>query len=177
MSRSSSPIKLFDLGHWTIGFICPGPGYIWCWNVRGFICSPLCPPWCFPWLLKKKKLFSSFFWMLQAILNKSWRQHPSKQQLYDHFSPIIKTIKVRWTRHAGDYWRSKDELISDIFLWTPSYGRAKEEPPARIYIQQLCANTRCNLEDLPGAMDDCGRGSRRFVLAARWWWWWWNGFI
>ena len=26
--------------------------------------------------------------------------------------------------------------------------------PARTYLQQLCANTGCSLEDLPGAMDD-----------------------
>ena len=26
--------------------------------------------------------------------------------------------------------------------------------PARTYIQQLCADTGCNLEDLPEAMDD-----------------------
>ena len=29
------------------------------------------------------------------------------------------------------------ELISDVLLWTPTYGRAKAGPPARIYIQQL----------------------------------------
>ena len=50
---------------------------------------------------------------------KSWRQHPIKQQLYGHLSPISKTIKVRLTRHAGHCWRSRDELIRDIFLWTP----------------------------------------------------------
>ena len=30
-----------------------------------------------------------------TILNKSWRQHPSKQQLYGHLPPITKTIHVR----------------------------------------------------------------------------------
>ena len=51
----------------------------------------------------------------------------------------MKTIKVTWTRHAGHCW-SKDELISDVFLWAPSYGWAKAECPARNYIQQLCAD-------------------------------------
>ena len=27
-------------------------------------------------------------------MNKSWRQHPTKQQLYGHFPPIMKTIKI-----------------------------------------------------------------------------------
>ena len=45
-------------------------------------------------------------------------------------------------------------LLSDILLWTLSHGRAKVRRPARPYAQQLCANTGCSLEDLPGAMDD-----------------------
>ena len=36
----------------------------------------------------------------------------------------------------------------------PSHGRAKAGRPARTYIQQLCADTGCSLEDLPEAMDD-----------------------
>ena len=39
--------------------------------------------------------------MLRAILNKSWRQHPTRHQLYGHLPPITKTIQVRRTRHVG----------------------------------------------------------------------------
>ncbi len=35
--------------------------------------------------------------MLQALLNKFWRQHPIKQQLHGHLLPITKTIQVRRT--------------------------------------------------------------------------------
>ena len=73
--------------------------------------------------------------MLRAILNKSWRQQPTKQQLYGHHPPTMKTIKVRQTRHAGYCWRSRDELISGVILWTPLHGRAKAGRPARPYIQ------------------------------------------
>ena len=69
-------------------------------------------------------------------------------------APITKTIQVRRTRHAGHCWRSKDELISDVLLWTPTYGCAKAGRPARTYIQQLCEDTGCNPEDLPEAMND-----------------------
>ena len=41
-----------------------------------------------------------------------------------------------------------------IFLWTPSHGWAKAGRPARTYIQQLCADTGCNHEDLLEAMDN-----------------------
>ena len=89
---------------------------------------------CSTWTLTKrleKKLDGNHTRMLRAILNKSWRQHPTKHQLYGYLPPITKTILVRRTRHAGYYWRSKDELISDVLLWTPAYGRAKAGRPAR----------------------------------------------
>ena len=62
-------------------------------------------------------------------------------------------MQVRRTRHAGHCWRSRDELISDVLLWTPTYGRAKAGRPARTYIQQLYEDTRCSTEDLPEAMN------------------------
>ena len=89
-----------------------------------------------------------------AILNKSWWQHPTRHQLYGHLPPITKTIQGRWSRHAGHCWRSKDELISDVLLWTPAYGQAKAGRPARTYIQQLCEDMGCSPEDLPEAMND-----------------------
>ena len=64
--------------------------------------------------------------MLQPILNKSWKQHPTKQHLYSQLPPISKTLQIRWTRHAEHCWRSKDELISDILLWSPSLGCASD---------------------------------------------------
>ena len=88
---------------------------------------------CTTWTLTKrmeKKLDGNYTRMLWAILNKSWRQHSTKQQLYGHLPPITKTIQVWRTRHAGHCWRSKDELISDVLLWTPSHVRAKARRPA-----------------------------------------------
>ena len=93
---------------------------------------------CTTWTLTKrreKKLDVNYTRMLQAILNKSWRQNPTRYQVYGHLAPITKTIQVRRTRHAGNCTRNKDELISDVFLWTPTYGQAKAGRPARTYIQ------------------------------------------
>ena len=67
----------------------------------------------------EKKLDGNYTRMLRAILNKSWRQHPTRHQLYGHLPPITKTIQVRQTRQAGHCWRSRDELIRDVLLWTP----------------------------------------------------------
>ena len=92
--------------------------------------------------------------MLRAILNKSRRQHPTWHQLYGHLPLITKTIQVRRTRHAGHCWRRKDELISDVLLWTPAYGQAKTGRPARTYIQQLYEDTGCSPDDLPEVTND-----------------------
>ena len=132
---------------------------------------------CTTWTLTKcmeKKLDGNYTRMLRAILNKSLRQHPTKQQLYGHLPPITKISRVRRTKHAGQCWRSKDELISNILPWTPSHGRAKAGRPARTYTEQLCADTGYSLEDLPGAINDQDgwRERVREILAgsATWWW-------
>ena len=112
---------------------------------------------CTTWTLTKrmeKKLDGNFTRMLRAILNKTWRQYPTRHQLYSHLLPITKTIQVRRTRHAGHCWRSRDELISNVLLLTPTYGQSKAGRPARTYIQQLCEDTGCSPEDLPEAMND-----------------------
>ena len=133
---------------------------------------------CTTWTLTKrmeKKLDGNYTRMLRAILNKSWRQHPTRHQMYGHLPPITKTIQARRTRHAGHCWRSKDEFISDVLLWTPTYGRAKAGRPARTYIQQLCEDTGCSPEDLPEAMNDREKWRERVrdirAIGTTWWWW------
>ena len=120
---------------------------------------------CTTWTLTKrleKKLDGNYTRMLRAILIKSWRQHPTGHHL---------------TRHAGHCWRNKDELVSDVLLWTPTYGQAKAGRPARTYIKQLCEDTGCNPEDLPEAMNDREKWRERVrnirAGGTTWWWWWW----
>ena len=119
------------------------------------------------------------FYTLHKILEpmNTWRQHPTRHQLYDHLPPITKTIQVWRTRHAGHCRRSRDELISDELLRTPTYDRAKAGRPARTYIQQLCEDTGCSPEDLPEAMNDREKWRERVQdirACDTWWWWWWS---
>ena len=137
---------------------------------------------CTTWTLTKwmeKKLDGNYSKMLRVILNESRRQHPKKHQLYGHLPPITKTIQTRRTRHAGHWWRSRDELISDVLLWTPIYGRAKAERPARTYVQQLCEDTGCSPEHLLEVMNDREKWWERVRdiragSTTSWWWWWGN---
>ena len=85
---------------------------------------------CTTWTLTKrleKKLDGNYTRMLWAILNKFWRQHPTMLQLYGHLPPITKTIQVRRTRHAGHCWRSRNELVNDVLLWTLHMAVQKQD--------------------------------------------------
>ena len=130
---------------------------------------------CTTWTLTKwleKKLDGNYTRMPRAILNKSWRQHSTRHQLYGHLPPITKTIQARRTKHAGHCWRSRIELISDVLQWTPTYGRAKAGQPAGTYILQLCKDMGCSSEDLPEAMNDRERVRDICASGTIWWWWW-----
>ena len=114
---------------------------------------------CTTWMVTKlleNKLDSNYTRMLRAILNKSWWQHLARQQLYGHLPLITKTIQVRWTRHPGHCWRIRNELISEVLLWTPTYGWAKAGRPE--------------------AMNDKEKWWERVrdihASGTTWWWWW-----
>ena len=128
---------------------------------------------CTTWTLTKrmeKKLAGNCSRMLRVVLNKSWRQHPTKQKLYVYQPPITKTIQIRRTRQARHCRRSKDELISDVLPWTPSHGRANVcdqlEPMynSSVLIQDIALKTfreRWTIET------NGKRGSGKSVVAAR----------
>ena len=92
--------------------------------------------------LLKKVLFSSFncfdsvFHLISnGILNKSGNKHSIKRQLYGHLPPITQTIQVKGRKYAGHCWRSKEKLIYDILLRTPStHGQINVGQPAKTYI-------------------------------------------
>ena len=105
--------------------------------------------------------------MLRAILNKSWRQHPTRHQLYGHLPPITKVIRVRQTRHAGHCWRSKDEIVSDVLLWNPKQKQNDQlEHTYSSYVKTQDVNLKtCQRRWMIGRSGE--RGSGISVLAAR----------
>ena len=83
-----------------------------------------------------------------------------------------KTIQIRWTRRAVHCWRSKDELTSNVLLRTPSYRRANVGRQTRTYLQQLCMDTGCSLEDLLKVIVDRDEWRQRVreIRASSTWW-------
>ena len=104
---------------------------------------------------------------LRAILNKSWWRHPTRHQLYGHLPPITKTIPVRRTRHAGHFWRSKDELIS---YGHPHMAKQKQDDQLEhtyssyVMIRDVALKT-CQRWGMIGRSGERGPGI--YVLAAR----------
>ena len=63
------------------------------------------------WTLTKKhekKLDGTYTRMLRAILNISWKEHPTKIRLYGNIPPLTSIIRIRRTRFAGHCYRSEE---------------------------------------------------------------------
>ena len=82
----------------------------------------------------RKKLDGNYSSMLRAVLNKSLIRHLTKQLLYNYLPTISQTMQVSRARHIGQYWKSKDELISEILFWTSLHRRANVGRPAKTII-------------------------------------------
>ena len=82
--------------------------------------------------------------MLRAILDKSWKQHTTKQHLHGHSSQKLPN------KPCGTLLKMEGRSSVDSL----THERASIGRPARTYLHQLCADSICNLEKLLGVMDD-----------------------
>ena len=107
----------------------------------------------------------------------------TKWQLYDHWHPISKTIKVRQTKHAGHCWRSKYKLIS-VF----SYGPLHMNMLVLANQQELTYNSSAQTQDvvwktcpeqwMVGMDRERERVWEICACSVTWWWWsWWYIYI
>ena len=79
--------------------------------------TSILPYGCTIWTLTKrleKKLDGNYTRMLRAILNKSWRQHPTRHQLYGHLPPIklFKLDEPDMQDTAGEAGTNSKEMYS-----------------------------------------------------------------
>ena len=70
--------------------------------------------------------------MLYSVLNKSWKWHLSKQQLYSHLLTFHLKNHPRQTRQAEYCWRCKDELVSNILLSISTHGHTSVDQSAKL---------------------------------------------
>ena len=133
---------------------------------------------CTTWALMKrveKNLNGNYIRMLRALLNKSWKQHTTKQQLYGHLPPISQTISVRRTRHAQHcWWRYKRCYFMRFCTWMRQCWLTSKN----LHISVLCIHlmrsgrpAKCNL--LWRGMARERVKELRAISMTRWWWLWW----
>ena len=75
---------------------------------------------CTTWTLTKRlerRLDGNYTRMLRAVLNKSWRQHPTRLQLYGHSSHLTKGMGTSW-----DVWNSVSITIEITDMWKKLIG-------------------------------------------------------
>ena len=118
-------LKATYIGHlWTVANVCILYG---------------CTTWTFI-NYSVKKLGGNYIRMLHVVLNKPWKQHPTKQQLTGYLLLISQTIQIRWARHAGQCWGSvvyntytntgrlfRFGYERFINSWTPVHGDTRRE--------------------------------------------------
>ena len=92
--------------------------------------------------------------MLRAILNISWKEHPKKIRLYGNIPPLTSIILIRRTRFAGHCYRSEEEIVKDVLLWTANHGTTNIGRPRKTYVKQICDDMGMTTEELKTAMKD-----------------------
>jgi hypothetical protein len=72
----------------------------------------------------QKRVDGTYTRLLMRIKNISWKQHPTKQQIYNNLPQVSKIIKRRRVQFAGHCFRASKEMASNFVLWKPnSTGR------------------------------------------------------
>ena len=107
---------------------------------------------CITWTLVKrieKKLDGNCTRMQQWYWTKPVCNIPQNKSCTVTDHPSLKPFKS----NEQDMQGTAGEL-SDVHLWTLSHEQAGAGRPSRNYLQQLCSDTGCSLEDQPNAMDD-----------------------
>ena len=79
--------------------------------------------------------------MIMYVLNKSWRQHPTKKELYGNILPLSELIKEIRIIFAGYCFRSRGEIVSNIVLWKLEFRRRiirlSAGRPNKTYLDQI----------------------------------------
>ena len=70
----------------------------------------------------------------------------TNREIYNNIPKIINSIREQIIRFAGHCWRSKNELVSDVLLWTPKHGQRSRDRPAKTFVDQMVEDTECEVE-------------------------------
>ena len=76
----------------------------------------------FFFLFFKKKVDRNYTRMLHTLLNKSWKQHPTKQPFVSHLKKhLSKTNKTYWALQEKQAWSHKEASSMGSYRWKHLY--------------------------------------------------------
>ena len=105
------------------------------------------------WIMTKKmekRLDGTYTRLLMRAKNLSWRNHPTKKQIYGNLPSISSLLQARRVQFAGHCLRAEREVISSLVLWAPKHhGRGKLSYP-----DVISRDTGLTKSDLKAAMLD-----------------------
>ena len=61
--------------------------------------------------------------LLRRVLNVSWRDHVSNQELYGNLPSLSSTIRQRRLRFVGHCFRAENQPVTGLLFWSPSQGK------------------------------------------------------
>ena len=115
---------------------------------------------CETWTLTKslnKSLDGCYTRMLRKVLNVSWKQHLTNNDLYRTHPPISNIIRKRRLKFAGHTVRSHDQSVSDLVLWEPGHGTTSRGGQSKTYIDILKQDTSyTSTQEIRTCMEDRG---------------------
>ena len=112
----------------------------------------------------ENKIDGTYTRMLLAVTNKFIRDQLTNEQLYSDIPKISNSICMQRLRFAVHYWRSQNEVATDLILWQPQHGNRSRRRPAKKYIDQLRDDTDLlRIDERKTAMND-GEGWKKYVV-------------
>ena len=76
--------------------------------------------------------------------------------LYGDLPAILASLQIRRQQFSGHCSRSKDDIVSQLFLWDPQHGRHSRGRPTTTFVDQREEDTGLFRQELPAVM--AGRG-------------------
>ena len=138
-------------------------------NCLGNICTPLFPPvqngWRRSWTV-----------ITQECCEQSWTSPGGNTPQDTNCTATCLLSRKLSKLDETDIQDTVGEAVMYSY-GSPHMAEQKQDEPARTYIQQLCEDTGCSPEDLPGAMNNREKWRERVrdirATSTTWWWWWW----
>ena len=87
------------------------------------------------------KLDGLYTKLLRRVLNVSWRDHISNKELYSKLPLLSSTIRQRRLHFAGHCFRTINQPVTDLLLWTPSMGKRGRGAGIKTFPKSLLEDT------------------------------------